>query len=50
MLKSALARWTIGTLVVVAVLGLLRFKPWSGFDPGSAREREELRVGFLPVT
>ncbi len=50
MLKSALARWTIGTLVVIAVLGLLRFKPWRAVDTGSAREREELKVGFLPVT
>jgi hypothetical protein len=49
-----------GAVIVLAVwvaLGLLRYKPWqSDGAPGtiaagaSARGRETLQVGFLPVT
>ena len=50
MIKSPIVRWGIGVIVVIVVLGLLRFKPWqrSGSEQGSGRQ--ELAVGFLPVT
>jgi hypothetical protein len=48
MMKSPIARWTIGIVVALVVLGLLRFKPWQQ-DGGSA-VRQQLQVGFLPVT
>ena len=48
MIKSPIARWTIGIIVALVVLGLLRFKPWQR-DGGSA-VRAQLQVGFLPVT
>jgi hypothetical protein len=54
MFRSWAARWAFGTLAVIAVLGLLRFKPWqrgSGTLAGRASEaRQRLSVGFLPVT
>jgi hypothetical protein len=48
-----LVRWTLGALVAVALLGVLRAKPWA--RPSSAPEnpgdeRQTLAVGFLPVT
>jgi NitT/TauT family transport system substrate-binding protein len=56
MLRSSVARWTLGLLVLIAVLGALRFKPWhlvpfggSG-HPEQAQTRDLLRVGYLPVT
>lgn len=54
MFRSSVFRWVLGLLLLIAVLGVLRFKPWrlvSG-DPAShqAQVREDLRVGFLPVT
>jgi hypothetical protein len=54
MFRSSAARWIIGMVAVIAVLGLLRFKPWQRgaqqtADSGSAA-REKLQVGFLPVT
>lgn len=48
MLRSSAAKWIIGVVVVVAVLGVLRFKPWRRGD--TAAERQALSVGFLPVT
>jgi hypothetical protein len=48
MIKSSIARWTIGVVVALAVLGLLRFKPWQ--RDGSSAVRQQLHVGFLPVT
>ena len=42
MLRSPLTRWLVGIVAFIAVLGLLRFKPW---QRGSS-----FRVGFLPVT
>jgi hypothetical protein len=56
MIRSPIARWMIGVLVFIGVLGLLRFKPWQRFDGGQAAAekaelaREHLNVGFLPVT
>jgi hypothetical protein len=48
MMKSPITRWTIGVVVVLVVLGVLRFKPWHrGGDPAA---RQQLQVGFLPVT
>jgi hypothetical protein len=51
MFRSSLTRWIAGTLLFIAVLGVLRFKPWRKF--GSAPPvlaRAQLSVGFLPVT
>ena len=48
MMKSPIARWTIGVVVVLVVLGLLRFKPWQ--REGASAVRQQLQVGFLPVT
>ncbi|HAF14033.1 MAG TPA: nitrate ABC transporter substrate-binding protein [Blastocatellia bacterium] len=56
MLRSPITRWMLGVFAFVAVLGLIRFKPW---HYGSMREmlsgkskqtRQELKVGYLPVT
>lgn len=48
MFRSSASKWIIGVVVVVAVLGLLRFKPWQRGH--SEATRPELAVGFLPVT
>src|SRR6185369_10615572 len=44
----------LGAIVVIAILGLLRFKPWQHLksQPGAetATARAQLNVGFLPVT
>ncbi len=55
MFRSSAARWIIGVIAFIAVLGLLRYKPWqrgsteqTADQTGEARER--LNVGFLPVT
>jgi NitT/TauT family transport system substrate-binding protein len=53
MLRSSLARWVAGTLLLIALLGVARFKPWrhlSGPGDGSVLARAQLNVGFLPVT
>lgn len=54
MFRSAIARWVLGLLLLIAVLALLRFKPWRfGGREGEqlqAHARESLKVGFLPVT
>ena len=55
MLRSTVSRWVLGLVVLIAVLGLARFKPWQRLaSPGAGREaaeaRERLNVGFLPVT
>ena len=51
---STLAKWCIGAVALVAVLGVLRAKPWESRagarDAGATVEREALAVGFLPVT
>lgn len=46
-LHSSLSRWLIGYLAVFTLLGLLRFKPW---HEAEAMTRDQLTVGFLPVT
>jgi NitT/TauT family transport system substrate-binding protein len=56
MLRSPFIRWGLGVLVVIAVLGVLRARPWQRSDaaPGASADnsapRETLAVGFLPVT
>jgi len=50
MMKSSIARWTIGLIVVIIVLGLIRFKPWKRGSAEPTATRQELAVGFLPVT
>lgn len=51
---SSFTRWGVGALAVVAVLGLLRARPWdrasAGSDAGRSTPRQTLAVGFLPVT
>ena len=54
MFRSSAARLIIGVIAVIAVLGLLRYKPWQrGAQQSSGltdEAREKLNVGFLPVT
>ncbi len=52
MFRSSVARWVLGAVLVIAVLGLARFKPWQrgGGAEEAAGGRERLNVGFLPVT
>src|SRR4029453_10543660 len=51
-MRSAAARWILGAFALLAVLAVLRARPWrSGEDGGTASgARDSLRVGFLPVT
>jgi NitT/TauT family transport system substrate-binding protein len=49
--RNTAARWILGTLVAIAILGVLRMKPWKALEEVEANDaRPELRVGFLPVT
>ena len=56
MLRSPVARWILGIVLLIAVLGVLRFKPWRYRSLGEAfsgkveNTRQELKVGYLPVT
>jgi NitT/TauT family transport system substrate-binding protein len=55
MLRSSTARWIVGLVVFIAVLGVFRYKPWVRTNrPADATHtaggRELLQVGFLPVT
>src|SRR5258705_8544485 len=56
MLRSPLTRWIVGLVAFIAILGLVRFKPWqhrsgSGtLSGGSNAALQELKVGYLPVT
>lgn len=55
MFKNIFIKIALGTIAVIAVLGLLRFKPWQrSASPQAGNEattaRAELNVGFLPVT
>src|SRR6476620_1412871 len=56
MLRSPIARWTLGVLALIAVLAVLRFKPWrydslrQALQGKSENSRMELKVGYLPVT
>jgi hypothetical protein len=50
--RSPLLRWGVGALCAVALLGLLRAKPWQRRPAELPEEkgRQTLAVGFLPVT
>ena len=54
MFRSSVVRWVVGLLLLIAVLGVIRVKPWRLGSRGAASQeaqaREDLRVGFLPVT
>jgi len=56
MLRSPITRWLIGIVAFIALLGVLRFKPWNRGSTGglfsgqSSSTRQELKVGYLPVT
>lgn len=50
MARSPVFRIVIATLGVIAVLGLLRFKPWQRPISERGGAVEQLQVGFLPVT
>src|SRR4030095_9795546 len=53
MLRSPLTRWTIGIVAFIAILALVRFKPWQhrsgSLGGGSNTAPQELKVGYLPV-
>jgi len=53
MLRSPIIRIIYGVILALIVLGTLRYKPWNYNDrehKGSSRPRDQLNVGFLPVT
>jgi len=52
MFRSSVGRWLIGLILLIAVLAVIRFKPWRlrGTSQQQAQARAELKVGFLPVT
>src|SRR5258705_2916658 len=56
MLRSPDTRWVVGIVAFIAVLGVLRFRPWHYSSVGellgkkSTHVRQELKVGYLPVT
>lgn len=50
MLRSYAVRWILGAVVFTAGLGVLRYQPWHSEPVTTGKGREELRVGFLPVT
>lgn len=48
-MRSPLVRWSLGVVAGLAVLVVLRAKPWRPHATPDA-QRETLKVGFLPVT
>ena len=52
MFRSSVGRWLVGLILLIAVLALIRFKPWRlrGNSQQQTQARAELKVGFLPVT
>jgi hypothetical protein len=54
MFHSTGMRLAVGAVVLVALLGLLRYKPWQRGPQQTTstteEARERLNVGFLPVT
>lgn len=55
MFRNPIGRWILGLVTLIALLSVVRFKPWRHFTfgggaSGQIHAREELRVGFLPVT
>ncbi len=54
MTRSPLLRWGVGALAAVAILGVLRARPWqrpaAEVPQAGEAPRQTLAVGFLPVT
>jgi NitT/TauT family transport system substrate-binding protein len=55
MIRNTALKIFLGVVAAIAVLGLLRFKPWQRSTPQTAGDetatrRAQLSVGFLPVT
>jgi len=53
MFRSPISRWIAGSVLVIALLAFVKFKPWRLMSRQSAQQqvaRTELKVGFLPVT
>ena len=50
MLRSTTARLVFGILGWIVLLALLRYKPWLTMNSPHKTWREQLTVGFLPVT
>ena len=52
MIRSPILKIALGVIAVIVVLGVLRFKPWKRAPVAEqiGGGREELNVGFLPVT
>jgi NitT/TauT family transport system substrate-binding protein len=55
MFRSSIVRWILGFVVFLAVVSLLRFRPWQGNAAKReatdlAEQRQVLKVAFLPVT
>jgi NitT/TauT family transport system substrate-binding protein len=53
MFKNTSVKIVLGAIGVIAILGLLRFKPWQRSarpDTETSSARAQLNVGFLPVT
>lgn len=51
--RSHAARWMLGAAAFLAALGVLRYKPWrqaTERQTAGTQGREELKVGYLPVT
>src|SRR6266849_8456823 len=55
MFRSSIIRWILGFVVFLAVVSLLRFRPWQRNAAKQeatdlAEQRQVLKVAFLPVT
>src|SRR6478752_2715898 len=53
MLRSPTTRWILGVVAFVAVITVMRFRPWERRGASTSDDRtarESLTVGFLPVT
>jgi hypothetical protein len=54
MLRSPIIRVIFGVILAVIVLAVFRYKPWQRageqISGGANQPREQLNVGFLPVT
>jgi NitT/TauT family transport system substrate-binding protein len=55
MFRSTTTRLILGAIAIIALLGILRVKPWHYWTNqkgagGSEQARQQLNVGFLPVT
>jgi NitT/TauT family transport system substrate-binding protein len=50
MFRSSATRWIAGSVALLAVLAVVRYKPWQRGPAHIFQARETLAVGFLPVT